>query len=1058
MIFGKWRDIAVAVGLVTSFGFGLAAAAEDLDAILKRTNQYVDKGNYDAALTEARKLEAGIKAQFGTNHPNYVIALNQLLRIYAAQGKYADAEAAAQRGLAIRQKVLNPADPTIAESEVNLANIYKLEGKYAPAEDLYQRALALEKKVLGEENLNVAAAMNDLAALYEAENKLGQAEELYQRSLQIREKLAGSDSPVLAETLGNIAVVYLAEGHYAQAEDAFRRTLVIQQKALGAGHPLVGSTLNNLAEVYRAEAKDADAEALYQQALAIWEKTLGPENPSLMLGLRNLAELYQTEGKYQQSEALYQRVLATEQKVLGATHPETGATINNFAGLYVAEGKYAQAEGLYKQALSIWEKAAGADSPNVAQFSQNLGMVYEAEGKPVEAEPRLRHALEIREKAFGGEHPDVAASLFGLGMVLQSEGKVAPADASYQRALAIKQKTLGPDHPDVAQILMNLCVLYSGPGGNEAQALAYARKATAAVIAHNASASAAGDQASSLGSVAQRADFFRVQVGTLAVAAHDNIEPEAALGHEAFEAAQWANQSAAALGLQQMAARFAGDGALGALARQRQDLSIAWQNQNKALIEAESKPPNQQDQSATDAARKQMADTEAAIAANEAQLAQKFPDYAALANPKPLSIEEVQQLLRADEAMAFFLTGADESYVFALTHDSFDWKVIPLTGKALTEKVTAFRRGLDVDSLNSTTASGKPELFDLDASHQLYSALLGPVDELIKGKKMLMIVPSGVLTALPFHLLLTEKPTAPKPDNLDGYRDAAWLIKRQAVSVLPSVTSLQALRTFANKSNTNVKPMIGFGDPAFDPNAPTPDKPPTPNQPGQRSLVTRSYTDFWQGAGVDRSALSRSLPQLPDTAVELRTVAQKLNAPESDIHLGRDASETTVKKASLADYRIVYFATHGLVAGDIKGVAEPSLVLSIPAHPSDFDDGLLTASEVARLRLNADWVVLSACNTVAGGKPGAEALSGLARAFFYAGARALLVTHWSVDSDAATRLTTSTFGVLAADPTIGRAEALRRAMLAYLNDNSSRNAAYPAFWGPFEIVGEGAAD
>ena len=161
--------------------------------------------------------------------------------------------------------------------------------------------------------------------------------------------------------------------------------------------------------------------------------------------------------------------------------------------------------------------------------------------------------------------------------------------------------------------------------------------------------------------------------------------------------------------------------------------------------------------------------------------------------------------------------------------------------------------------------------------------------------------------------------------------------------------------------------------------------------------MTSAYTDFWQGVGVDRARLAQALPQLPDTADELKGVASDLGVAASDIHLGADASETTVKRARLSDYGIVYFATHGLVAGDVKGLAEPSLALSIPRQPSELDDGLLTSSEVAQLKLNADWVVLSACNTIAGDRPGAEALSGLARSFFYAGARALLVSHWAVD-------------------------------------------------------------
>jgi CHAT domain-containing protein/tetratricopeptide (TPR) repeat protein len=787
-----------------------------------------------------------------------------------------------------------------------------------------------------------------------------------------------------------------------------QRLLAMYEKKYGHNHPEVGLIVWELADYHAELDLYAKAEPLYKQAIAIFEKapkdTWGhnlntPDRRNVLApALNSLARFYHKRGRYAEAERLYKQTIA-----MGVNNDNVSVRelLNELAGLYRDQGRYAEAEPPYKRALAIVDKAFNGEGLDVANALNNLASLYMQQSRYADAEPLFKRALAIHADAWSGHDVSGSGDLDGLVTSLNGLAELYCKHGRYVDALPLVLTAIehGRERPSVA-----LPVLY---GAQDAGLIPAGQVLDGALI------------------VAQRSA-----------------------------------QSTAAAAVNQLGARLAaGTGHLADLVRDDQNLKGEGEKLDKARVAAFERHDA--------AAEQKIRDRLAAIAEKRTALQQvfaaEFPDYAALSNPQPLTVTAIQALLSDGEALLFYATGDKESYVFAVTRTSAAWKSIPLGTAALSDKVAAFRRALDVAALRRAAKEreigGKPvELFDLGLANELYVSLVGPVEDLVKDARHVLVVPSGPLTSLPFHLLVTEKPaTAILPlKDIGSYRDAAWLLKRQAVSVLPALASLKALRRGGARREPGARPLVGFGDSVFDPaeRATALAK----RRDGQTSAaVTQGYSDFWQGIAMDRAKLAQSLPSLLDTADELKAVATKLGAAPEDLHLAADATEAAVKQTVLADYRVVFFATHGLVAGDIKGLGEPSLVLTLPQTPTDVDDGVLTASEVAQLKLNADWVILSACNTAAADKPGAEALSGLARAFFYAGTRALLVSHWSVDSKAAARLITSMFEIMKADPKLGRAEALRRAMLADMNDKSSPGKAYPAFWGPFSIIGEGAA-
>ncbi|MFZ0848824.1 MAG: CHAT domain-containing tetratricopeptide repeat protein [Hyphomicrobiaceae bacterium] len=1018
-----------------------------------------------------------------------IATLTRQIEQMVTEGRVTEALPIARRAIDLMERERGPNDLELANAMNALALLHMQLGQYADAEPLYKRALSIREKVLGNEHTAVGATLHSLAALYVYQGHYMDAEALYQRALGIKEKALGPDHSQVATTLHNLAVLLAMQGRYGEAEPIYMRALAIKEKTLGPEHTDVGSSLYAVAELYVRQGRFLEAEPLYKRTLAIKENALGLNHSEVGTTLYGLAALYVYLGRFEEAEPLYRRTLAIKETLLGPEHSEVGSTLHNLAVLLALQGRTSEAEQLYRRVIAIKENALSPDHTEVGSALYGMAELYGQQGRHAEAEPLYRRALAIKEKTLGPDHTEVGTTLFGLAALYAAQGRAAEAEPLYLRTLAIKQKALGADHPEVSTTLTDLALLH-WQQGHLAQAVEEWRRSAAAIIRRSKRETEASAPALTAKGQTEARRKAHLLAGFIKAARRlAELEPAQALqlAHETFIMAQWAQSSEAAHSLSQMAVRQAkGDGVLAGLVRERQDLLAEWQARDQTLVATRAQPPELRDAIAEAALSTRLATIDTRISEVDRQLARDFPEFASLASPEPLDIAQVQKLLGANETLLLVLDtrawapSPEETLIWAVTKTDARWVTTDLGTSALNQHVAALRCGLDqaawadasvqcahwFGSTASNTHHGMLP-FDLGRAYDVYQSLFGQVADLIASRELL-IVASGALTALPFQVLVTDKPAVALPTDGPGYAGAAWLAKTHAISVLPSVGSLNALRQFAKASRAR-QPFLGFGNPLL--LGPTgSDRHAWERQTCDGSAVVQvaqrgvrgSIAPFYRGGLADVAIVRAQVP-LPETADELCAVAKSMAAAESNVYLGAKATEQTVKNLSadgtLAHARVIHFATHGLLAGETEMLTssrvEPALLLTPPDQATETDDGLLTASEISQLKLDADWVVLSACNTAAGesDKPGSESLSGLARAFFYAGARALLVSHWAVNSHATVRLITGAFQATAQGQ-VGRAEATRRSMLTLIGSGGTN--AHPSSWAPFVLVGDGA--
>jgi CHAT domain-containing protein/Tfp pilus assembly protein PilF len=706
--------------------------------------------------------------------------------------------------------------------------------------------------------------------------------------------------------------------------------------------------------------------------------------------LNGIGDVYYQLGDLANAEQTYLEALA--RSVEAKDRLNQSSVLKGLGDLYIEQGKLSQAVSIEEQALALGEKSANL--LNQLGALNSLSALYRQMGDAQKAMDYLQRALNLLEGR--SNHLWEAESLNNLGLLHLKTGELANARSAFQKALAIDRGTIAPRamwqaHSGLADTYFRL--------GELEQAGNHYQKAIETIETVRAR----------LGGEEEKAGFFQDKVEVYKKQIALLLDPRFANSQNAAEAFHYVERARARAFLDLLAeARVDVEQNTAAdLTKRRQELQQRISQMTTQLLQERSQEPGKQNKTKIAELERGLGQSDQDLADWLRELRRRNPRYAALEYPQPVTLAAAQRMLDEQTILLSYSLGETQSFLFALTRNDFQVKRLPPEA-ALRESVQKL--------LTAITDKNNPDPVEYRRQAiRLSQQLLQPVSKMLTGNKIL-IVPDGALHRLPFEALLL-----PGTNGQGDLRRLPYVIRRFAIGYAPSASVWAELQN--EQRAAAPRKFLAFGDPVYE----------------QR--VEALSVSTLRSSGSTRL----NFQPLPHSREEIAGIAKLFADADRTLFFGEDASEENVKAPErLRQYRMVHFSTHGYLNETRPRFS--GLVLSRP--PGELqEDGLLSAYEIFNLKLNADLVVLSACETGLGKEVNGEGLMSLTRAFMYAGTPSVVVSLWNVNDESAADLMIRFYRNLQTG--MSKGEALRQAQLETIRDNG-----FPFFWAPFVLVGK----